>query len=70
MISLVEICSINVSLSILKLIDISIEIDEESSIIGVGVGHRSLEGGVPAVLVIIAVWTCVLLSAPWVSELK
>ena len=70
MISLVEICSINVSLSILKLIDISIEIDEESSIIIVHIAHLCLQSWVPIRRITVSKGTVIVLSSPRVSDAK
>ena len=68
MICLVEVCSINMSLSILKLVDVSIEIDEESSIIIVHIAHLCLQIWVPIRRVIISIRTIIVLSSPRISN--
>ena len=70
MISLMEVCGINVSLSKLELINVSAEIDEESSIIIVHIADLILQILVPVRRIIVSIRTVIVLSSPRVSDTK
>ena len=70
MISLMEVCGINVGLSKLELINVSAEIDEESSIIIVHIAHLCLQILVPIRRIIVSIRTVIVLSSPRISDTK
>ena len=65
-----EVCCINVSLSILKLINVSTDIDEESTIIVVHIAHLCLQICVPISRIIVSIRTIIVLSSPRISDAK